>query len=370
MITLNWPPNIHHLMARRLKDKPKKPEPMPEPILSASAIFGGFKTEKPEPVREAAVEANQTLIQLHSVWKMHSYQSNYDIGAAIKKIPCSSADIEKFSLALIDHQGEKGFEIKAGLFLIAMMADCKENDVVIHTSHLTVFPDFIGEKNTRNIRVDGSAGSWVGRSMKSGTIIVKGDAGREAGGGMTGGTITIFGKAGEMSGAHMESGEMIINGDVGENIGQRMKGGSITINGNSMQGGIGFLMERGTIIVNGFAGRDTGRGMSGGSILVTGDVDITLGYGMKGGSIHLMGDASKHVGGVMVGGRLTVTGNTGDLLGERMKGGIITVGGNTGRDVGKGMEGGEIHINGDFISLGTGIKHGKIYHKEKLIIDE
>jgi hypothetical protein len=47
----------------------------------------------------------------------------------------------------------------------------------------------------------------------------------------------------------------------------------------------------------------------------------------------------------------------------------ITVEGNAGDFVGPRMEGGEIHINGEIGSFGD-IKHGKIYHKGKLIVDK
>jgi formylmethanofuran dehydrogenase subunit C len=50
-----------------------------------------------------------------------------------------------------------------------------------------------------------------------------------------------------------------------------------------------------------------------------------------------------------------------------MKGGKIIVKKNAGFKVGHGMSGGEIRIEGDYESLGGGIKGGKINHKGKLV---
>lgn len=68
--------------------------------------------------------------------------------------------------------------------------------------------------------------------------------------------------------------------------------------------------------------------------------------------------------------KITVKGDIGAGLGYKMTGGTIIVEGNGGYDIGMLMEGGEIHINGEYKSISETMKHGKIYHKGKLIVEK
>ena len=81
------------------------------------------------------------------------------------------------------------------------------------------------------------------------------------------------------------------------------------------------------------------------------------------------GDAGYYVGRGMTGGRVIIEGNLDDYAGSEMKGGSIMVKGNAGHCIGEGMEGGEIHTDGEIGEIGN-VKHGKIFHKGKLIVDK
>ncbi|NYZ74491.1 hypothetical protein H0O00_05080 [Candidatus Micrarchaeota archaeon] len=102
------------------------------------------------------------------------------------------------------------------------------------------------------------------------------------------------------------------------------------------------------------------------NIIVNGNVGDYLGEYMEGGTITVEGTAGDRVGCSMEGGTIIVKGNAGDEVGYAMEGGTITVKGNAGDDVGERMNGGEIHLNGGYNGR-AGFKHGKIFHKGKLI---
>lgn len=125
---------------------------------------------------------------------------------------------------------------------------------------------------------------------------------------------------------------------------------NITLIGNSRRD-VGSMMEGGNLVVEGNGGYSVGSGMVGGTITITGNARLNVGYYMRGGSI-------------------LVQGNAGGKVGNSMGGGIIRINGNAGFGVGEEMEGGEIHIDGEIGGISDSIKHGKIYHKGKLIVDK
>ncbi|NYZ74133.1 hypothetical protein H0O00_03245 [Candidatus Micrarchaeota archaeon] len=106
------------------------------------------------------------------------------------------------------------------------------------------------------------------------------------------------------------------------------------------------------------------------NITVNGDAGNHLGFAMNGGSIIVNGNARWHPGGLMRGGSIIVNGDAGWYVGLNMRGGSITMNGDAGKGAGAGMRGGEIHIEGSIEEIATDIKHGKIYHKGKLIVDK
>jgi formylmethanofuran dehydrogenase subunit C len=130
---------------------------------------------------------------------------------------------------------------------------------------------------------------------------------------------------------------------------------------------IGYMNDK-EIMVEGDVGGHLAWEMTGGSILVAGDAGSYIGSDMTGGRVVVEGDAGRGVGVNMADGAIIIEGDAADTVGESMKGGEIIVRGNAGRGVGQAMEGGVIHIDGEFDFV-AGVKHGRIYHKGKLIID-
>ncbi|NYZ74129.1 hypothetical protein H0O00_03225 [Candidatus Micrarchaeota archaeon] len=124
------------------------------------------------------------------------------------------------------------------------------------------------------------------------------------------------------------------------------------------------------ITVEGNAGDNAGDGMRGGIITVNGNAHYGAGNSMIGGTITVNGDAGEHVGIWMIGGAIVANKNAGDNVGYEMRGGVITVMGDASCDVGYRMEGGRIYVWGEIGGISHERKHGKIYHKGKLIVDK
>ena len=105
------------------------------------------------------------------------------------------------------------------------------------------------------------------------------------------------------------------------------------------------------------------------NIAVEGNVGFSVGERMEGGSITVKGNAGTMVGDNMKGGVITLQGDAQNYVGDYMEGGRIVVEGNA-PFVGLGMVGGEIHVNGDYESIPPNFTSGKIFHREKLIVDK
>jgi len=110
------------------------------------------------------------------------------------------------------------------------------------------------------------------------------------------------------------------------------------------------------------------------NIIVIGNAGSGLGCEMSKGSILVKGSVTNYVGIDMNGGSITVEGDAGYEVGSSMKTGIIIIQGNTSHSVGADMKGGQIYIEGNIESIARSnvdyIKHGKIFHKGKLIVDK
>jgi hypothetical protein len=117
-----------------------------------------------------------------------------------------------------------------------------------------------------------------------------------------------------------------------------------------------------------------GLGMSGGRITVEGDAGNNAGQGISGGSVIVNGNAGAWAGLNMHGGELVVKDDSEDGIGYSMSGGSITILGNVQTKgitlkIGDYMIGGEIRIEGELSTLGD-VRHGRIFHKGKLILDK
>lgn len=261
----------------------------------------------------------------------------HDFLKELSPVPYTAKDVEAFSLRLINFQDEPEFREKGGMLLSAIINGCKENDITIITSNLSVQINNIGFRNAKNITIMGDTGRRTGLEMRSGRIIVNGDAGIFTGEDMRGGEIRINGNAGlegiRMNtricacGHRMKGGAIIVEGNAGNDVGEWMQGGEIIIAGNAGYGA-GYLMRRGEITINGNAGGDTGKSM-----------------GWRVGVNQIPLNACL-MGWLLIKAKITVNGNTGDRTGEGMNGGTIMVNGDAGRWTGRYMKSGTIRVKG------------------------
>lgn len=141
----------------------------------------------------------------------------------------SSKNIEQFSLVLGKYQQLENFYI-SGIYLSNLINYSKDEEFTIHTNHIDYLIEDIGYKNTKNITVNGNAGSFIGRKMQGGIITVNGDTGYYVGYQMQNGIITINGNAGDFVGYHMKGGIITINENAGNFVGNSMQDGIINLN--------------------------------------------------------------------------------------------------------------------------------------------
>ncbi|NYZ74131.1 hypothetical protein H0O00_03235 [Candidatus Micrarchaeota archaeon] len=242
------------------------------PVLAMANRFSRYKPEEEKAVRKVEVVEDETLKRLKEAWKscgvikLEDYNKLHE---TVKKLRHSAKDVERFSLALAEFQGEERFPESAGLFLSALINSCRSRKFVIHTHHLAKPVHHLGFGNTKSIAVKGDAGAAVGFYMQNGTITVEGDAGGWTGSCMAGGSIVVKWNAGDFCGDRMAGGTIIVLGNVGAKSGHKMEGGSISVKGN--------------------AGEIVGDHMINGSVTVGGNAGYFVGDWMVGGEIHLNG---------------------------------------------------------------------------------
>jgi hypothetical protein len=205
------------------------------PALAISRRFGNYKPESEKAVRKTGVVEDETRKRLMKAWKACSSTGNSETDYAkmlrkVKRLEYSAKDVESFSLALVEFQKEYEFSFKAGLFLSALINNCKDSEFVIHTSHLDESIDDLGYENIKDIIVEGDVGVGFGTGMKGGIIMVKGNAGALLGTDMEGGSITLKGNAGKWLANDMKGGEIHLYGDI-ERIHGEVKHGKIFYNG-------------------------------------------------------------------------------------------------------------------------------------------
>ncbi len=211
-------------------------------MTAASGRFRGFGPETERKTRKQEVKTNPAIEAMRNIWRGHNvteiginwvvaHEEYPRILEKIRNIECTSKDIEDFSIVLSEFQGESRFSSKAGLFLSALINKCKEDDFVIHTTHLYESIVFIGYHNTKNITVDGHVGNWIGAEIESGTIMVDGDAHDYVGYHMAGGSIVVEGNAGAAVGSDLQNGSITIRGNA-RAVGDDMRGGEIHVDGS------------------------------------------------------------------------------------------------------------------------------------------
>ncbi len=235
---------------------------IPLPIVAASGRFNGFRPEEEKTVRPPAqLIPNPRLGALFEAWeKIGTFcmLGNFDDGYStirrdIKHLRCSSGDIEAFSLRMTALQHQERFRTKAGLFLSALINNCTEKEITVHTSDLSRGIYLLGFRNSRNVTVDGDVGEYAGDSMLGGSMLIQGKADLFLGHGMSGGRMIVRQDSNGKVGSSMRGGEIIAHGSVQTDIGDDMIGGRIHVIGDVL-GRAGSLMEGGEILVDGGLG--------------------------------------------------------------------------------------------------------------------
>lgn len=200
--------------------------------------FRRYSDEDTKAVRVPEVKEDATLKALKAAWSRYEggtqLQPGHDerMENLIGKIEYTAEDIEKFSIALAEFQDEPAFEVKAGVFLSALINNCDDTEFVVHTEHLSHSPNALGFRNTKNITVIGDVGGSLGNSMQGGTIRVKGNAASGVGWEMISGEIVVEGNADDNIGWCMLGGKIVINGNARSNVGYGMQSGEIHIGGD------------------------------------------------------------------------------------------------------------------------------------------
>lgn len=137
----------------------------------------------------------------------------------------------------------------------------------------------------------------IGWQMAGGRLRVEGSAGDYLGGGMTAGVIVATGDAGLLAACEMSGGVLDIGGSVGDFAASAlpgsmdgMRGGDLLVRGNA-GARFGDRMRRGNALVFGDAGDFLASRMVAGSIAVAGRIGAHVGYGMRRGSVVCAGAA-------------------------------------------------------------------------------
>ncbi len=198
-----------------------------------SKLFGRYKREVKQPVRQLDVNESKVIDAVKVVWQKIRYDKCDDwrfpakykeVFELLKDINCSAKDVERFSIGLAEFQDERYFSDKAGTFLSAMINNSSDTHFIVYTKYLsggTKEVRGIGHMNTKHITVEGNVANDVGWGMSSGKILVKGDANEFVGWGMVGGVIVIEGYA-SSAGERTIGGKIVIEKGlfrVGEEMG-------------------------------------------------------------------------------------------------------------------------------------------------------
>ncbi len=202
---------MESLAVARMKDAP---------ILAASGTFKGFRPEIEHDVRKSIVEIDPTIQSMLGArlgfggFQFQAPGKNYiEMLERVKKIEYGAKDIAAFCLRLGAYENEDNFSSNTGVFLSALINNCRDSGFIIPTNHLDTWIRYIGYLNKKDIIIEGNAGRCVGFEMEGGTITVKGNAAHLVGNRMKGGIITVNGNAADWIGEDMNGGDIRILGD-------------------------------------------------------------------------------------------------------------------------------------------------------------
>jgi len=201
-------------------------------LLSVSNRFHGFDPHIEIPMRKDSQEPDKAHDLIMLAWEetmTRRRRTLQDLGGVFKGMSIRSSDVLAFSVALADYQDAPDFKNLSGMFINALIALSPDKSFVVRTSHLSVLPVSLGMGNTRDIIVQGPAGSYAGLRMSDGSMVIEGDAGYRAGEGMIGGSLSILGDADIEVGHGMDRGRIRVYGIAYDSIGNWMNGGDIVL---------------------------------------------------------------------------------------------------------------------------------------------
>ena len=197
--------------------------------------------ENKSEVKQIKIQNNSALEEIIFAYKkeLNSLQDKYDLHSLQKRFESilpkdyTAKDITYFSKIVYNYQDNKHFGLLTGIYLSALINNCKEDNFFLDLNNLNLGLEYVGSENCKEITVNGGVNS-VGYLMFDGSIIVNGDVNY--------GCI----------GSYMQKGKIIVNGNVNCGlIGFKMGlDGEIIINGH-IRGIIGIHLDGGTIRING-----------------------------------------------------------------------------------------------------------------------
>ena len=330
------------------EQKPRKRIEIPR--LAVSKRFGMYKDEEKKEVRKADVKEG-VMSQLLKRWEEYNrilgnapirYENEIIEGYvkaldAVRGACFSPEDVDALHVPFMVFHDMEDYPSRAGLFLSALINSGKDESYLLNVDRFgpkmkLCEQDFLkrwidrlhtdirhlGYRNSKNLIIEGNLVNHVGDNMLSGSIVMRGYYNGGVGLGMENGTITVEGKTGGPIGMNMLGGTIMVECCIGgDGIGMYMEGGTIVIRRGAVKGADGV-----------------GARMNGGYIQANANVDGPVGSDMSGGVIVIRGN---------------VTGFQGV--------------------VGSGMTGGEIYMDGEIRKIGD-VKHGKIFHWGRLIVDK
>lgn len=236
--------------------------------VSAHDVFRRYKKETKQEVRKPDVKENKALKEIKEVWQRFKYSyddrdevdtevfGNYVEASALVKVfarlPYTPKDVQLFAIALAEFQEEPHFNLKAGVFLSALInnGSAKHYNLDLsHLSHLSEGICFLGYENNKIVNVTGNVDVGLGQEMRAGRIVLDGNAGVFAGSDMSGGTLVIKGDVLDNLGDGMSGGKIILHGSAYPDVGKDMSGGEIHLNGDPAR--IGCNIHGGKIYYQG-----------------------------------------------------------------------------------------------------------------------
>jgi hypothetical protein len=230
------------------------------------------------PKKENIIKSNEKLVEFAKIffgeWEHYNTRlvdTNHDLySKQLNQIEYTYRDVLAFSRYLVVYRETDQFDLKAGVFLSALVNSGKGAKYTLDLASLNIPLSYIGHKNTKKVRIFGDVGENAGNLAKSGILHFYGNVGDNCGFFQRGGSIIVDGNAGSNAGGNMDKGRLIINGNAENTVGNWMSGG--------------------TIILRGDAGIELGRRISGGTIYVNGKIgSLSDDYYWSGGNIFHKG---------------------------------------------------------------------------------